>query len=96
MARADGTVCFVAPGMKQQCIAAGTPIDIDQEVVSWTCSGALISRSTCISSPCVLGCALFVQVLAYNIYDEGESVLFDRNVAAFLNITAADLDMLIK
>ena len=44
----------------------------------------------------LVGCAHPVQVLAYNVYDEGESVLFDRNVAAFLNVTAEDLDMLVK
>jgi hypothetical protein len=33
-------------------------------------------------------------VLAYNIYDEGESILFSKNVAAFLNLSAHDINML--
>jgi hypothetical protein len=37
-----------------------------------------------------------LQVLAYSVYDEGESSMFDHNVESFLNLTAADFDRLVK
>jgi hypothetical protein len=63
-------------------------------IKKWYGACALFARHLPRHWPVVcLFCSL--QVLAYSVYDEGESSMFDHNVEAFLNLTAAGLDMLV-